>query len=273
MKTCISCRADVPPQVAVCPFCGARFADAPPREDDGDPAAPRAVEGSLPPPRQDSHLLQLPPAPMVVMGGAPARRAHRRRGLWMLVPAALAAVLVVYAVRARGVPLPVDGLEAVLADDLLPCGDAPDCVVVYLAPWDEASATTVDMLGELRAAWADDGPQLVAVVGAAERAEAERMARAIGGSAWIDAGDALPAALSLETVPAWLRVKDGRVVRRVEGTYLPVARQLDALGLPALAGDDGAERRLMTGEPARPAAPADEAPGSEDEAHAGDDTP
>lgn len=249
----------------MCPFCNARFSDAPARADapaeaEADAAAPDgSVDEALPPPRQNSHLLQLPPAPMVIMGGAPARAAERRRGLWLLVPALLLAGLVTYGVRARGVPLPSEGLEAVATADVLPCGDAPDCVVIYLTPWDPASATTVELIDELRAAWADDGPVIEVVVGSGERDASLRLARAVRGSSWLDIEGSLPAAFELETVPAWLRVVDGRVVRRVDGTYLPLERQLEALGLPAVDGDPtDDERRVLTGEPARrPVAPAD----------------
>jgi len=166
------------------------------------------------------------------------------------------------------VPLPADGLQAVLAESVLPCGDAPDCIVVYLAPWDEASVRTAGMLADLRATWADEGPVIEVIVGAGERDDSMRLARSVGGSSWIDPADSLPAALEFETVPAWFRVRDGRVVRRVDGTYLPIERQLDALDLPvADIGETRDERRILTGEPARrPVAPAQpDAPTADDE--------
>ncbi len=254
----------------MCPFCGARFADAPPRPDEPDVAAPAEEEsdGPLPPPRQNSHLLQLPPAPMVIMGGAPAREARRRRGVWLLAPALLIAGLVAYGVNARGVPLPAEALEPVLASDVLPCGDVPDCVLIYLAPWDAASQQTAAMLDDLRAVWADDGPVIEVVVGAGERADSLRMARAVRGSSWIDPSDSLPRALEFETVPSWFRLENGRVVRRVIGTYLPLERQLEALGLPVEPVlESGDERRVLTGEPARrPVAPPAAVDDAEDEA-------
>lgn len=280
MKTCLSCRADVPPPVAVCPFCGARFADAPPRPSSPpDPTAPPPdpEASALPPPRQESHLLQLPPAPMVIMGGARARRARQRRGLWLAVPVALVLVgLVAYGVRARGVALPIEGLAPILAEEPVVCGDAPDCVIVYLAPWDAASRETAELLPTLRAAWAEDGPALEVVVGAGAGDEAARMARAVRGSSWVDPRDALPAALELSTVPTWLRVISGRVVRRVDGTFLPLDRQLEALDLPPLADDDEGpfdERRVLTGEAAGALADEAEPPDDGDEVEPDDTDP
>lgn len=253
--------------MAVCPFCGARFADAPPRPEGGGSPAPGPVDAEgLPPPRHDSHLLQLPPAPMVIMGGAPAREARRRRRLWLALPVLALVALAVWGWSRRAVPFPVEGLEPVLAADPVLCGEAADCVVVFVAPWDEASAETVALLPALRAAWAEGGPALEVVVGAGERAPMERMARAVGGSTWIDAGDGVAAGLGLETVPAWFRLDGGRVVARVEGTFLPLGRQVQALGFDAAGLDDeGAdERRVLTGEPPRAAEiPEDDAPGED----------
>lgn len=165
---------------------------------------------------------------LVVMGGGGGRASG---WVWALVVALFAgAVGAWWWWSTRPVPLRVDGLVAVAASGDTPCADADDCVLVFLAPWDDASTTTAEMLPALDERWADDGPQIEVVVGAGERLEMERLARRVPLPSWIDGDGLWVETLRLTTAPTWLRVQGGRVTARVDGTWLPIEAQLARLG-------------------------------------------
>lgn len=211
--------------IAVCPFCGARFADAPPRP--GEPGAP--VDPARLAPAPVFRPVGAPPAGMVVMGGG-------GRALGWSGPLIGALLVAAAAVGGfwwwrRPVPLPVEGLVAVAASGEAPCAGADDCVLVFLTPWDDASAATAEMLPALDERWADGGPRIEVVVGADGRLALERMARRVPLPSWIDPEEALVAGLGIETAPTWLRVRGGAVVARVEGTWLPIEAQIARLGV------------------------------------------
>ncbi|MCB9553006.1 MAG: hypothetical protein H6705_14245 [Myxococcales bacterium] len=208
----------------MCPFCGARFADAPPRP--GEPGAP------VDPARLAAPAVFRPvgaaPAGMVVMGGG--GRSSGWVGPMLLVLFLAGAAAGGWLWWRRPAPLPVDGLVAVAASGEAPCAGADDCVLVFLTPWDDASATTAELLPALDERWAEGGPRIEVVIGADGRLALERMARRVPLPSWIDPGEALVAGLSIETAPTWLRVQGGAVTGRVEGTWLPIEAQLRRLG-------------------------------------------
>lgn len=224
MKTCDSCRAGVADQVAVCPFCGARFEDAPPRAPVDEVEAP--VTGQSPV-RLAPGRRVAPPGSRVVVMGAGVDRGRRRVWPWVLALAVIGGAGAW--LWSRPPPMPAVALRGVAPAGGALCAEAADCVVVYVAPWDAASTRTAALLEGLDEAWL--GRRIEVVVGSGAPAQMELMARGSPLSTWVDDDGVMVAALGIETVPTWLRVQGGRITGRVEGTWLPIEAQLVRLGI------------------------------------------
>lgn len=210
-------------QVAVCPFCGARFEDAPPRE------AVDEVEGATgqSPVRLAPGRRVATPGSRVVVMGAGVDRGRRRVWPWVLALAAIGAVGAW--MWSRPPLMPAVALRGVAPAGGALCAEAADCVVVYVAPWDEASRRTAALLEGLDEAWL--GRRIEVVVGSGAPAQMELMAQGSPLSTWVDDEGAMVGALGIETVPTWLRVQGGRITGRVEGTWLPIEAQVVRLGI------------------------------------------
>ncbi len=248
MRACPSCSKRIPDQVAVCAFCGARQ----PGADD-----PVDTAETLPAPtteldRDDESLLETverparrplpgtpglgapgrPTAPsllgqqstpgLVVMGESAGGSTPWSRVL--LVAGLLAAVGAAVALVMRPGPFPLDALTPVGADEAVVCRARPTCVVVYLAPWSDASNASLPLVEKLRERWRDDDRVgLAIVVGHDSPERVERYATALGENTWADTDDVAFRDLKLKTSPSWFTLDEaGRIRRRVEGTWFPI---------------------------------------------------
>lgn len=233
MKRCDQCNNEIADAVGVCPFCGKRFVDRAGRPLESDPMADTLT--SLP-------RLQTPSpsktrvwrgAGMVVMGEGsrqPITSASWGPWPWLLPLIALVGVVAVKVLRVER--FPVSLATAATATEAVLCDGAERCVIAYLAPWDSASQESIRTVELMRESLAEVGIPVAVVVGHDELSNLESMAQRIGGSTWIDEGQAVMQETQLEIVPTWWLVDaTGKVLERVEGTYVPLDVHLAQLGL------------------------------------------
>ncbi len=231
MKRCPACTHEIADQVAVCPFCRHRFL-VDPTPTPGAPAPPDphgTTQVSMP-------AIQIPGAhrrqrQLIVMGEASQLPGSTTWGPWpWLIP--LLAVVGVIAWLALRVPRFPEGLaQARVEGAAWPCDGAERCVVVFLAPWDEASRQSLPTLQAVREQ-AGEGVAVAVVVGAGERTLVQQMADEIGPDAFIDPEGRTLEKLKARIVPMWFVLDaKGDVTTSVEGTYKPVEDHLRRLGI------------------------------------------
>jgi hypothetical protein len=233
MKRCDQCSNEINDSIGVCPFCGKRFVDRTGRPLESDPLADTAT--NLP-------RLQTPGpsktrvrrgAGMVVMGEG-SRQPITSGGWgpwpWLLPLIALIGVVAVKLLKVDRFPVSV--VTAATATEPVLCDGADRCVIAYLAPWDSASQESIRTVELMRENLAPDGIPVAVVVGHDELDNLEAMAERIGGSTWLDADQDVMQQTKVEIVPTWWLVDaTGKVLERVEGTYVPLDVHLTQLGL------------------------------------------
>lgn len=246
VRACPSCSKRIPDQVAVCAFCGARqpgedddaasTADtlpAPTRETITDTLSDTVQTRRRPPPgtpglgapgrpRLPSMLGPQATPGLVVMGEGVGGGTRWFRVV--LIAVALCVVGAAVAILMRPGPFPMNALTPVGADEAVVCRARPTCVVVYLAPWSDASNAAIPMVERLRDRWRDDDRVgLAIVVGHDSPERVERFATALGENTWADTDDLAFRALKLEMAPSWFTLDaTGRVRKRIEGTFFPI---------------------------------------------------
>jgi len=168
---------------------------------------------------------------LVVMGEAAGGGTRWVRAV--LIAAALSVAGGIAAMSLRPTPFPSEALSAVGAEEAVICRARPVCVVVYLAPWSEASKTSLPLVERLRDRWRDDEEiGLAIVVGHDSPERVERYAEALGSNTWADTDDEVFRRLKLDVAPSWFTLDaTGRVEHRLEGTFFPLDLQLLKLGV------------------------------------------
>lgn len=245
MRACSSCSKRIPDQVAVCAFCGANQGDSKGSVADTLPA-PGTAQDSLAETQLDMRRPTIPGTPgpgapgrpppvrlppsatpgLVVMGES--ARGGTSWGLAVAIAVALSVVGAIVAWQMRPRAFPMGALTPVGAEEVAVCKARPTCVVVYLAPWSEASTAAIPVVRQLRDRWRDDEQVgLAIVVGHDTPDRVERFAEALGESTWADTDDEAMRALELQVAPSWFTLDGaGRIRERVEGTFFPLDLQL-----------------------------------------------
>ncbi len=239
MEACVSCGKRIPNEVPVCAFCGARQADGS-TDDAYDPGGrttematsqrPTSTEPAARRKRQ-APLPSLPTPGMVVMGEA--ARGGPRKGLVASIAIALTLAGAAGAWLLTPAEFPVARLTPVGAEEEAVCRAAPRCVLVYLAPWSEASQESLSVVNKLREEL-DGDPDVgfAIVVGHDTPDRVQRYAESLGAHTWADEGDVALRAVGLETAPSWFVLDGaGKVLSRVEGTFFPYDLHLARLGI------------------------------------------
>lgn len=221
MRSCTQCHRDVAPQVAVCPFCGERLAEA-------IAAEATDTQATLPVrrPRQGFTTARRSDVPRLAPVGLSASAKF-----WLILVVLVAGGAgAFWWLRPRHLPVATlmpTGDEAVL------CQGRPTCVVVYLAPRHRASERSLQLIDELRERWEEsEEVGLAVVVGADEPDALRRLADRIGGETWLDPDRRVLHATGADILPAWFVVgPDGKVLQHVEGTYFPLLYHIEKLGV------------------------------------------
>ncbi len=246
MRTCAKCQKQVPDEVAVCHFCGTR---RDPKEATDPLAATDTsqrsvsvdeVESTLPYQRArkpDSgdiertvpRLRAQRPQVALRSTGGPRPEANNS-GRWLIAVFALIILLAGLWLYLRPRRLAVETLVAAGATDTRLCEGYQRCLVLYVAPWSNASITTLAQIPRLREQFDGTETGLAFIIGNGEPERMDQLAELIGDDTWLDEGDALLKANDIDTLPSWFALDvRGRIVKRVDGTYKPFAEHLSKL--------------------------------------------
>jgi hypothetical protein len=248
VRACSSCERRIPDQVVVCAFCGARqgavaeeVADTLPapettRDELIDthlqqrrqtiPGAPGPGAPGRPPP------MRMPPAStpgLVVMGEGTRGGTSWTRAVVIAGILSLGGAYAAWKLSPSQFPL--NALTPVGADEVAVCKARPTCVVVYLAPWSEASNASIPLVERLRDRWRDSEEVGIAVVVGHDTPDrVERFANALGESTWADTDDEVLRTLEIKVAPSWFTLDGaGRIQTRVDGSFFPLELQLEKL--------------------------------------------
>lgn len=212
MSICWHCRKQIPDAVKICPHC---------RADQTTPGQRPKVARRL------EDLRRAQPVGFMVMGEAARGGRRGSRRIIGLIALVAAIAITIWAL----LPSRFDSARLEAFDEA-PCVQYDRCVVVYLAPWSPATLRTLGAMAQLQAILGEADVGLGVVVAADDDAEVDALTAALPVGGWIDRDDLLPDQLDIETVPTWLLVDGtGKVLKRVDGTYLPVSYHLSKLGL------------------------------------------
>lgn len=208
MPDCLNCHADIPPDAARCPRCGA---------DQEKLEMMLAGSAAAPRPRVDR------PQPL-----------DRRRPLpkWIrLLPLAGVVALVVWLLlpdRFPSIVLPLSKHSPSAADE---CLGRDACIVVFLAPWCPHCQDAVGVIQAIREKTkSSTALGIRVVVGSDTEANLEDMAKKIGGVVFLDTERRLQKKLNRRGVPHWYLVSAGGTLRAEMAGAAGAATILQRLG-------------------------------------------